>query len=76
MPIEEGDQLLLYTDGISEVLADSDGCAESRFRKIIERASAGGATLLDAILSAVQDDLAGQPQPDDLTLLTARVLQG
>ena len=41
---------------------------------IIERASAGGAPLLDAILAEVQHELAGRPQPDDLTLLTARVL--
>ena len=74
VPIDKGNKLLLYTDGVSEVLADTDGCAESRFRNIIERASAGGATLLDAILADVQHDLAGSPQPDDLTLLTARVL--
>jgi sigma-B regulation protein RsbU (phosphoserine phosphatase) len=72
--IDEGDQLLLYTDGVSEVLADTDGRAEERFRNTIERASAGGASLLDAILTEVQRDLAGRPQPDDLTLLTARVL--
>ena len=74
VPIEEGDQLLLYTDGVSETLAGTDGCAESRFTSIIERAAAGGGPLLDAILADVQHDLAGRPQPDDLTLLTARVL--
>ena len=74
VPIDEGDQLLLYTDGVSEVLADADGCAEPRFRNTIQRAAAGGAPLLDAILADVQHDLAGLPQPDDLTLLTARVL--
>jgi sigma-B regulation protein RsbU (phosphoserine phosphatase) len=73
--IDEGDQLLLYTDGVSEVLAGADGCAEARFRTTIERASAGGASLLDAILADVQRDLAGRPQPDDLTLLTARVIE-
>jgi sigma-B regulation protein RsbU (phosphoserine phosphatase) len=73
-PIDEGDQLLLYTDGVSEVLAGTDGCAEGRFRNTIERASAGGGSLLDAILADVQHDLADCPQPDDLTLLTARVL--
>jgi stage II sporulation SpoE-like protein len=74
VPIDEGDQLLLYTDGVSEVLADADGRAEPRFRNTIQRAAAGGALLLDAILADVQHDLAGLPQPDDLTLLTARVL--
>ena len=74
VPIDEGDQLLLYTDGVSEVLADADGCAEPRFTNTIQRASAGGAPLLDAILADVQHDLADHPQADDLTLLTARVL--
>jgi serine phosphatase RsbU (regulator of sigma subunit) len=64
----------MHTDGVSEVLAGTDGCAETRFRNTIERTAAGGASLLDAILADVQHDLAGRPQPDDLTLMTARVL--
>jgi sigma-B regulation protein RsbU (phosphoserine phosphatase) len=74
VPMDEGDQLLLYTDGVSEILADADGCADARFENAIERAPAGGASLIDAILADVQRDLAGAPQPDDLTLLTAKVL--
>ena len=74
VPMDEGDHLLLYTDGVSEVLADEDGRAEARFTSAIERAADGGASLLDAILADVHHDLAGHPQPDDLTLLTARVL--
>jgi len=30
--------------------------------------------LLDALLSQVRSRLAGRPQPDDLTLLTAKLL--
>jgi sigma-B regulation protein RsbU (phosphoserine phosphatase) len=74
VPIHEGDHLLLYTDGISESLADDNGRAEKRFTSIIDRASEGGAPLLDTILADVHEQLAGRPQPDDLTLLTARVL--
>ena len=74
VPIHEGDHLLLYTDGISESLADDHGRAEERFTSIIDRASEGGAPLLDTILADVQKALAGRPQSDDLTLLTARVL--
>jgi sigma-B regulation protein RsbU (phosphoserine phosphatase) len=74
VPIAEGDHLLLYTDGISEALADDDGRAEERFTSVIERASEGGAPLLDTILADVHHELAGRPQPDDLTLLTATVL--
>ena len=72
--IDQGDALLLYTDGVSDVLAGADGSAEARLTSTIRSDSAGGAALLDAILTDVQHELAGQPQPDDLTLLTARVL--
>jgi phosphoserine phosphatase RsbU/P len=74
VPIEDGDQILLYTDGISETIADDDGRAEERFTRIINKARGGGAPLLDAILDEIDRDLAGRPQPDDLTLLAGRVL--
>ena len=74
VPMDEGEHLLLYTDGISDALADEDGRAEERFASIIDRASEGGAQLLDTILTDVHRQLAGRPQPDDLTLLTAGVL--
>jgi sigma-B regulation protein RsbU (phosphoserine phosphatase) len=69
-----GDHLLLYTDGVSEALADDDGRAEERFTLAISQAGGGGAPLVDAILAQVQQALGGRPQPDDLTLLTAGVL--
>jgi serine phosphatase RsbU (regulator of sigma subunit) len=50
------------------------GCAKSRILTSIEENAAGGAQLLDAIVNAVRLALAGREQPDDLTLLTARVL--
>jgi len=73
VPIEPGDQLLIYTDGVSDVIADADGRAEARFASTIA-ASNDGASVVDAILAAVQSDLGDLPQPDDLTLLSARVL--
>ena len=71
VPMGEGDHLLLYTDGVSETLADEDGRAEQRLTATIARAANGGASLLDAILADVHHELAGRPQPDDLTLMTA-----
>ena len=73
VPIGEGDHLLLYTDGVWEILADDNGRAEQRFLTAIERTPEGGASLLDTILGEVHDEMAGQVQPDDLTLLTAAV---
>jgi phosphoserine phosphatase RsbU/P len=72
--IDEGDHLLLYTDGVSEALADENGRAEHRFSDLIQRAVDGGGRLLDAILEEIRRELAGRPEPDDLTLLVAQVL--
>jgi sigma-B regulation protein RsbU (phosphoserine phosphatase) len=74
VPMSKGDHLLLYTDGISEVLADEDGRAEERFTSAIARAAGGGSRLLDTILADVHQALSGQLQQDDLTLLTAHVV--
>jgi sigma-B regulation protein RsbU (phosphoserine phosphatase) len=73
--IEPGDQLLMYTDGVSEVIADADGRADARFGRTIACAVDSGPSILDAILAEVQNDLWDLPQPDDVTLLTARVLE-
>jgi phosphoserine phosphatase RsbU/P len=73
VPISDGDHVLLYTDGVWEILADEDGRAESRFTSAIDRAPEGGAALVDTILADVHHELAGRLQPDDLTLLTASV---
>ena len=45
MPIEMSDQVLLYTDGVSEVLANADGCADVPMETAITRTSRGGAQL-------------------------------
>ena len=75
LPIGDGDQLLLFTDGVLEALDGGDGCGQARINTTIELDSEGGAPLLESILAAVRCGLAGRPQPDDLALLTARVLQ-
>jgi sigma-B regulation protein RsbU (phosphoserine phosphatase) len=72
--IAEGDQLLLYTDGVPEAMADDFDWASERLVNAIGQYGTGGAPLLDAILADVRVSLAGRPQLDDLTLLTARVL--
>lgn len=74
VPVDEGAQLLLYTDGVSEPLADADGCAKGRIQTALEEHAGADAQLLDAIVDAVRTALAGRAQSDDLTLLTARVL--
>lgn len=75
VPMRAGDHLLLYTDGVWEPLANDDGRAEEGFTAAIERVPDGGAMLLDSILGDVHRELAGQVQPDDLTLLTASLVE-
>jgi sigma-B regulation protein RsbU (phosphoserine phosphatase) len=72
--MDKDDQLLLYTDGVSDVLGDGDESFESRLEGMIEPVPAGGTGLLDAIVAAVHAQLDGAAQPDDVTLLTARVI--
>jgi sigma-B regulation protein RsbU (phosphoserine phosphatase) len=74
VPMSPSDHILLYTDGVWELLADEDGRAETQFTSAIERASDGGAALLDTILADVNRELDGRLQPDDLTLLTANII--
>ena len=73
MPLQRGHQVLLYTDGVSEMFED-DGCARRGIESAIQQHGAGGGQLVDEVLDAVRRELAGLPQPDDVTLLTARVL--
>ena len=70
----EGDQLLLYTDGISEALAGDTDVGEDRMRATIAQHALGGASLLEAILADVDRHRGAHPHRDDLTLVTARVV--
>jgi phosphoserine phosphatase RsbU/P len=67
-----GDRLLLYTDGVSDTFAGDYGLGEERILAAVELHAEGGLPLLDAILAQVKGRFGGRPQPDDLTLLTAR----
>jgi sigma-B regulation protein RsbU (phosphoserine phosphatase) len=69
--IQPADRVLLFTDGVSDVLANSDGDSDAEIVAAIEREAAGGSRLLDAIVEDVHQRLAGNPQSDDLTMLTA-----
>ena len=74
VPVDTGTRLLLYTDGVTEVLEDDEGGTQPPILAAIDRRSGGGMELLDAILADVHEKLSGRPQPDDVTLMTATVL--
>ena len=74
LPMRAGDRLLLYTDGVTDVLDSDDAPAPLQIIDAIHRETAGGMPLLDAILAEVHQKLGGSPQPDDLTLMTAHLI--
>jgi sigma-B regulation protein RsbU (phosphoserine phosphatase) len=73
LSIADGDQLLLYTDGVSDALADDHGISEEQICDAIQRHAEGGVQLLDAILADVDRHQVHDAHRDDLTLLTARI---
>jgi sigma-B regulation protein RsbU (phosphoserine phosphatase) len=70
---DPGDRLFLYTDGVSAALADDDECEEDAIIRLVQQESRD-VPVAAAVLGRAQEALAGQPQPDDLTLLSARSL--
>jgi sigma-B regulation protein RsbU (phosphoserine phosphatase) len=69
-----GDQLVLYTDGITEA---DNGSGELfglvRLDKVLENCSVGASDLLKAVVEAVEAFTGGQPAHDDRTLLVAKI---
>ncbi len=72
--LRPGDQLVLYTDGITEAY-DSKGnmFGLSRLDKVLENCSVGASDLLRAVLDALEDFAASAPAHDDRTLLVLKV---
>jgi phosphoserine phosphatase RsbU/P len=69
-----GDQLLVYTDGITEARGEEGFFGEERLIETVLAAGAAatGPALIRRIVDAVGAWSGHKPQPDDLTLLTAR----
>jgi phosphoserine phosphatase RsbU/P len=69
-----GDQLVLYTDGITEAEGPSGELfGTERLDKVLENCSVTASDLLQAVLDAVQEFTAGRPAADDRTLLVAKI---
>jgi phosphoserine phosphatase RsbU/P len=72
--LKPGDQLVLYTDGITEA-HDARGkmFGLSRLDKVLENCAVGASDILRAVLDALDDFTGGQPAHDDRTLLVLKV---
>ena len=74
IPMESGDVLLLYTDGINEA-TDHKGLefGEERIKTVLGLAAPNGAqAVMDALCDAVKTFAGSEPQADDITLVVIR----
>jgi sigma-B regulation protein RsbU (phosphoserine phosphatase) len=69
-----GDQLVLYTDGITEAYDDTgEQFGLERLDRVLENCAVGATDLLRAVLEAVDAFTGGKPAHDDRTLLVAKI---
>lgn len=72
VPLERGDVLLLYTDGLAEARAGEALFGEDRIASLLRRDPGQEAqSLCKALLGAAQD-FASSPLPDDVAILAVR----
>jgi sigma-B regulation protein RsbU (phosphoserine phosphatase) len=74
-PLEKGDQIIFYTDGITEahnIAGELFGTA--RLDEELENCSLQASSLLEAVLHSVERFTAGRAILDDQTLIVARVV--
>ncbi len=70
-----GDQIIFYTDGISEAFNPAgEQFGAERLDGVLTSCRPGAQALIEAVLDAVKDFTAGRPADDDRTLLVAKVL--
>jgi len=73
--LEPGDQIVFYTDGITEA-ANPDGelFGTDRLDRALAACGAEPAEIVDRILKQVETHTGGTPARDDRTLVVARVV--
>jgi sigma-B regulation protein RsbU (phosphoserine phosphatase) len=73
-PLVRGDQLVLYTDGITEARnPKGDMFGLERLDVLLENCSVTASDLLRSVLAAVEEFTDGRPADDDRTLLVAKI---
>jgi sigma-B regulation protein RsbU (phosphoserine phosphatase) len=72
--LHPGDQIVLYTDGITEAHNPAgEMFGTERLDEVLEGCVHQASALLEAVLRAVEQFTAGHPADDDRTLLVARI---
>lgn len=69
-----GDQLVLYTDGITEAHNDKgEMFGLARLDKVLENCTIGASDLLESVLAALKKFTGDEPIHDDRTMLVAKI---
>jgi sigma-B regulation protein RsbU (phosphoserine phosphatase) len=69
-----GDQLVLYTDGITEAHNEQgEMFGLARLDKVLENCAIGASDLLESVLAALKEFTGSHPIHDDRTLLVAKI---
>ena len=72
--LNEGDLIVIYTDGIVEAEHNEDFFGMEKLKElIIQNRSCDVKEIQDKIISAVKEYTQGEPQSDDITLMVLRV---
>jgi serine phosphatase RsbU (regulator of sigma subunit) len=74
VPIEPGNLLLLYTDGLIEAHGPQGMFGSDRLTSVVTQSRNRGSQLLDELLGAVRDFCVGRPVQDDMTLVVAEMV--
>ena len=73
-PLQSGDMLLLYTDGLPEAMnPDRELFGLERLDQVLEDCSQDADELISAVLKAVDSFGSGRPPDDDRTILIAKI---
>jgi sigma-B regulation protein RsbU (phosphoserine phosphatase) len=73
--LQSGDQIVFYTDGITEA-ANPRGelFGAERLDRVLENCSVQASSLLDSVLASMDEFAEGRPADDDRTMIVARVM--
>ncbi len=74
--LQRGDQLIFYTDGITEAFNHhGEMFGAERLDLVLENCSVNASSLMDALIAAVDEFVEGRPIEDDQTIVIARVTE-
>ena len=73
---EQGDVLLMYTDGVSEAMnPEGIDFTEEALEKVAKNAQTLGAgEIIEKVQQALQSHTKGSPQSDDITMLVVKAV--